>query len=236
MTAKSNKEIERHYFELFRKIYTLPQGQVKYGDKPDVIVEGQERIGIEVTNFFLERGELSESEQKQRRIRADVLKKAQLEYISSGGRYEISFSFNKEHPIQNSQKLIPRLVELIQKLEVSKTGGFSKYFLEDVPQLEFIYINPNLYNDPKWKNIQCYAGQMMSIPRLMEIVCEKENKGINYSKCNAYWLLVIVDPMDSAQDQEIQIEGVDIKSDFFEKIILYKPTFEHVLEFKKNLG
>jgi hypothetical protein len=77
MAAKSNQRIERHYFELFRKIYRLPNGQVKYGDKPDVIIEGERRLGIEVTNFYLERGEIPQSEQNQMRIREDVLKKAQ---------------------------------------------------------------------------------------------------------------------------------------------------------------
>lgn len=231
MIVKSNQEIERHYFELFSRIYPLPDGQVKYGDKPDVIIDGQRRVGIEVTNFFLERGELPESEQKQRRIRKNVLKKAQRLYMDGGGKYEISFSFNKDQPIQQGQKLIPKIVEVIRRIEASRTGGIAKCFLEDIQEVSFIYINQNLYIDPKWQNIQDYTDQRMSVPRLLEIVCEKENKAKNYSKCDAYWLLVVVDPMDSAQDQEIQIEGVELKSDVFEKIIVYKPVFEHVLEF-----
>lgn len=231
MAVKSNQKIERHYFELFRRIYPLPNGQVHYGDKPDVIINGQRRVGIEVTNFFLERGEFLESEQKQRRIREDVLKKAQRRYMDGGGRYEISFSFNKEQPIQRGKKFIQKIVEVIHRLETSRTGGISKCFLEDIPELSFIYINPNLYSDPKWRNIQVYFGQTMSVTRLREIVREKENKAKNYSKCDAYWLLVVVDAIDSAQDQEIQIEGVELKSDVYEKIIVYKTAFEHVLEF-----
>jgi hypothetical protein len=52
MTRRSNQEIERYYFDLFRSVYPLPEGQIKYGDKPDVIIEGQRKIGIEVTNLF----------------------------------------------------------------------------------------------------------------------------------------------------------------------------------------
>jgi hypothetical protein len=58
-----NAEIEKHYFEMFRRVYPLPEGAIIYGDKPDVIIEGEKRVGIEITNFFLEDGSLSESEQ-----------------------------------------------------------------------------------------------------------------------------------------------------------------------------
>jgi hypothetical protein len=34
----------------------VPDGKVKYGDKPDVIIDGDKRVGIEITNFFIERG------------------------------------------------------------------------------------------------------------------------------------------------------------------------------------
>jgi hypothetical protein len=231
MPPKSNQEIERHYFELFRRIYPLPNGQVKYGDQPDVIIEGERKLGIEVTNFFLERGELPESEQKQRRSREDVLKKAHRKYKEKRGKYEISFSFNKEQPIQKGTILIQNIVKLINKLESSRKGGFPKPFLRDIPELDFVYINHNLYTDPEWRIIQLHDGQIMSVSRLSEIVRGKENKATNYRKCDAYWLLVVIDFTDSAQDQEIQIDGVELKSDIYEKIILYKTVSNHVLEF-----
>jgi len=230
MARNSNQRIERHYFELFRKVYPLPDGEVKYGDKPDVILCGNRRLGIEVTNFYLEKGELPESEQNQRRIREDVVKKAQQKYMNEGGKFEISFSFNKEQPIRGKKELIPKIVDVIFKLENSRIGGISKYFIKDIPELDFIYINPTTYSDPEWRLIQVYEGQIMSMPRLTEIVKEKEKKAKNYIKCDGYWLLVVVDFIDSAQDQEIQVEGVKLKSDVYEKIIVYKTAFEHILE------
>jgi len=41
MARRSKQEIERYYFEQFRKGYLLPKGEIKYGDRPDVIIEGQ---------------------------------------------------------------------------------------------------------------------------------------------------------------------------------------------------
>ena len=66
---------------------------------------------------------------------------------------------------------------------------------------------------------------------LTEIVRKKENKAKNYSKCEAYWLIVVVDFFDPAQDQEIRVNGLTITSDVFEKKIVYKTAYEHVLEF-----
>ena len=73
----------------------------------------------------------------------------------------------------------------------------------------------------------------MSRDRLIDIVRDKEVRSREYRKCHAYWLLVVVDFINSAQDQEIQIEGFEkIQSEIFEKIIVYKTLFGHVLEAK----
>ena len=65
----------------------------------------------------------------------------------------------------------------------------------------------------------------------MEIIREKETKAQQYSSCDAYWLLIVVDFIDAAQEQEIRLDGgVVIASDVFEKILIYKPDFEHIVE------
>jgi hypothetical protein len=53
---KTTTEIERHYFERFRKAYALQAGSVTYGDKPDVTLTGERTIGIEITRFYLQVG------------------------------------------------------------------------------------------------------------------------------------------------------------------------------------
>lgn len=58
--------MERHYFERFRNVYTLPDGAVWYADKPDVLVKGNRTIGIEITNFYLQPGSAEGSEQRPR--------------------------------------------------------------------------------------------------------------------------------------------------------------------------
>lgn len=100
----SNQEIERYYFEKFREVYKLPEGEVIYGDRPDIIIDGSKKIGIEVTNSHIEEGTLPESEQIQRKMRECVLSKAQKQYLERNGKHiEVSFSFDNTHPILNKK-------------------------------------------------------------------------------------------------------------------------------------
>ena len=73
----------------------------------------------------------------------------------------------------------------------------------------------------------------MSRDRLLQIVRYKEEKAKEYQKCDAYWLLIVVDFFDPAQDQEIPSIGFDkIETEIFEKVIVYKTAYEETLEVK----
>jgi hypothetical protein len=234
MVKKSNQEIEQCYFEMFRRDYQLPEGTVAHGDKPDVILKGKRKIGIEITNFFLESGALPESEQVQRKTREAVVSESQQIYLAnSGKRIELSFSFDKLSPIRNKKKLTKKIAAVAKKIDGLETGAIRKDVYEDIPELSFVYLNAKEYTDPKWRVLQCYSGQLMSMEKLRAIVNAKEAKSKYYQHCDAYWLVVVIDFIDSAQDQEIQINNFEkIASTAFEKVIVYKTLFGHVLEVK----
>lgn len=231
MAAKSNQEIEHHYFELFRRIYPLPQGEIEdYRDKPDIIIHGQQKLGIEIRQFYIEEGGLTESEQRQRDIRKCVIQKAHQEYLKKGGKNDINFSFNKNHPIpiRDIRKLVSKIVGVIFRLEVIETGGIriSNYF-SDIPELDFIYINPNIYSNPKWIYRQSHIGfNTMSIDKLTQILEDKEKKVEEFEKCDIYWLLIIIDSFDRAQEQLIPEEilngEVKLSSDVYKKLLYFK--------------
>jgi hypothetical protein len=237
LTKMSNQDIEKRYFELFRQNYKLPEGIVTYKDKPDVILDGNKKIGIEITNFFLESGKLPESEQKQRKAREKVIEEAQRIYLDNGGeKIQLSFSFDKASPIGNEgekKKLINKIIDLAKNIDELKSGQICKDKFKHIPELWFVYLNSNEYEKPKWRLTQCYKVQTMSIEKLREIVNTKEKQSVHYERCDAYWLLVVVDFMDSAQDQEIMIDVVKkIDSAVFEKVIVYKTCFGEVFEAK----
>lgn len=232
MSKPSNQDIEKHYFEMFRTHYALPSGTITYKDAPDVILDGVRKIGIEITNFFLEDGSLSESEQTQNWLHEKVVSSAQQTYLAENGRnFEITFGFNKANPIRNKKALIAKIVQIAKNIEENETGQVRKDVFKAIPELSFVYLNTREYTDTRWNVIQVYDGTIMSMDRLVEIVQSKERRASKYEKCDAYWLLVVVDFMNFAQDQEIRIEGFGkIQSDVFEKVIIYKTIFGHVLE------
>ena len=234
MVRKSNTEIERYYFEKFRGDYLLPAERIVYTDKPDVILEGERKIGIEITNFYIDEGESGESEQRQSKLRELVISKAQKIYLANGGkRIELSFAFYKARPIRDQGRLANTIAELARRIEGRMTEVINKEIFKEIPEISFVYLNPEEYEDAKWRVAQVYSGSLMSRKRLVEIVRAKEEQVRHYQPCDAYWLLVVVDFMNRAQDQEIRIDDFEkIDSNIFEKVLVYKTLFRHVLEAK----
>lgn len=232
MSKPSNQDIERYYFEMFCKDYQLPPGTITYKDSPDVILEGVKKIGIEITNFFLEDGSFSESEQSQKKLREKVVSSAQRTYhLENDRNFEIAFGFDKVNPIRNQKSLIAKIVQLAKSIEGNQTGQVQKEVFKAVPELSFVYLNTREYADARWRVVQVYNVPVMSRDRLVEIVKSKERRADQYEKCDVYWLLVVVDFMNSAQDQEIRVDGFNkIQTDVFEKVIVYKTLFGHVVE------
>ncbi len=226
------QEIERHYFEKFRKDYPLPIGNIDYGDQPDVILKAKRQIGIEITNFFIEEGGLSESEQVQRKAREKVVFEAQSIYQTSNGRRtELTFGFNKAKPIRDQKELVKKIVELAKHIEGCETGEIRKVFFQEIPELSSVYLNAKEYKDAKWRVCQVYGTPRMSRDRLADIVRDKEVRAKKYKKCDVYWLLVIVESFDQAQEQTFPSNGFEkIKTKVFEKVIIYDSNFGDVLE------
>jgi hypothetical protein len=222
---------ERDYFEMFRKVYPLPAGTIRYGDKPDVIVDGTQKLGIEITNFYLTGGASASSEQVQRKRREAAVFEGQRLYQQSGMNTELIFGFSQDHPIQDVRALARRLASLGQHVE-GCAGQISRDIFEgDIPELDFAYALREQSQSPaKWSVMQSHRFGLMSTTRLTDIIREKEAKARQYITCEAYWLLIVVDFKDSAQEQEIRIDGLTIKSDVFQKKIVYKTNFEHVVE------
>ena len=236
MVGASNRKIEEHYFEMFRQDYSLPVGKVIYGDKPDVVIKGLSNIGIEITNFYLEDGGSNESEQVQRVLRENTISRAQKLYLKDNGRnITIVFGFDEKRPIQakNKNGLEKKLADLAKRVEKMGEGSISREAFKGIPELSFIYLIPREHQDAKWQVCQVYSGQKMSRNRLLKKIQDKEGKIAQYKKCDVYWLVLVIDFFDRAQDQEIKIKDFDkIKSEKFEKIFVYRTAMRQVLEVK----
>ena len=235
----SKREIERHYFERFRQDYPLPEGVIEYWDRPsggpDVFVNGEKRIGIEITNFFLEDGALKDSERRQRDLRDKVVSRAQETYSRDGGKScKLSFSFNKESPINSVKQLAAKVARLAKSLEGHPDGLVSEDTLQNIPELSSVDVDAREYPDPRWCVTQVHSGPgVMSEEHLRNIIRTKEEKAKSYQPCDSYWLLVIVDSFDRAQEQEIPTDGLGrIDSQMFEKVIIYVTPYGDIVEVK----
>jgi hypothetical protein len=232
---KTQTDIERHFFEQFRAVYPLPVSTVSYGDRPDVTLTGERKIGIEVTRFYLQSGTLLKSKQRQKPLADAVVTKAQALYRAQRGKaVELHISFDTPHPIKprRTHKLAEELAALAKRIECRTSGEVERAAFQAIPEVSFVYFNAQEYADAKWRAGGVHTvGLMMSEAALEAIVRKKEAKAGKYNPRDAYWLLVVVDWIDPAQEQEIRVnDHLRVASEVFEKIIIYKPNFQHIIE------
>ena len=232
MSRVSNRDIERHYFEQFRRDCELPSGVPRYSDRPDVIVDGPSRVGIEITSLYLKDGSSPESEQVQRKRRAQVLKLAHELFVeASGPNTELSVGFNPLFPIQEVESVASALSSLGRQMIGQPTQQVARQCYIHIPQLSFVYHNSTTYPDAQWRLVQCFNVPSLNINRLQEVIDEKTAKASRYQPCDRYWLLVVIDFIDSAQDQHLTWpSGIVLRRGAYEKIFLYKPQFREVVE------
>ncbi|QBR04223.1 hypothetical protein [Paraburkholderia pallida] len=232
MPRPTNSEIEQYYFDLFRSHYALPAGRIEYADKPDVILHGERRLGIEIANLYLADGSDPASEQVQRRRREQVLERAQSLHLASGGRrIELSAAFDPGVPILEIDPLARKLAEIAMRVQGS-SGQVDSLTFDHVPELTFLYHSGKEYAGARWRSVQSYAVPFVSVERVRQLVVEKTAKVADYDKgCQAFWLLLVVDFMDPAQDQFIEWpDGVALAKSPFERILIYKPQFGQVVD------
>jgi hypothetical protein len=227
MNRPSNREIEQYYFDQFRGHFPLPAGEVEHGDKPDVVIHGERVLGIEIANLYLTDGGDPRSEQVQRKRRETVVRKAQTQHSRAGGkRIELTVSFDPARPITDVKSVASSLAAVAESIQNLAAGALPRRHFAQIPQLNFVYYNPIEYLDAQWRVTQVFSGVDLSVDRVAQLVATKEQLLAEYKKCDAYWLLLVVDFMDSAQDQEIvwPSEVAPLKTTY-ERVIIYKPQF-----------
>lgn len=192
MRAARNQIIERHYFERFRKAYSLPTGQLGYGDKPDVTITGERTIGIEVTRFYMQPGSRLGSKQRQRPLRVAVVEQAQALYRTQGGKaLKLHISFDTPIAIRprRTRKLAQELAALAKRIEGRPSGEVQKAEFQTIPEVSFVYFNKQEYPDAGWSAAGVHTVGVMSEKALEAIVRDKEAKSTDYAPRDAYWLL-----------------------------------------------
>src|SRR5689334_19927784 len=117
-TIPSKQGIERHILSEFSKAYNnFPEGAIKHGDKPDTILLGPRKVGIEITGFYLVDGGRPNSERQQKLRRDRVTEEARKQYLAAGGK-AIGLTFGFRQITSRRRKMLPaELVALTQRIE-----------------------------------------------------------------------------------------------------------------------
>ena len=238
MQLTKNQKNEKDYFDSFRQHYALPPGEIKFDDKPDVLIVGereQRTLGVEITHLYKADGNDLQSEQKQIINRLKVIELAEQIYLSRGGRkIELNIAFNPQHPILRI-KHIKKTAEVLAlfALEISSIpdGHTSHSPLEGTPELMYLYHDGKEYPTSKWRSAQSYDVPALSVRRVKELVELKTKKIQAYKECEAYWLLLIVEFWDPSQDQGIHWPaGESVGQTPFERILIYKTYHNEIVE------
>ena len=223
---------ERSYFAKFAADYALPAGLIEYSDRPDVLVRGKRLLGVEIAHLHKTDGGDQSSEQQQNIRRTQVVAQAEKLYLSNGGRnLELYIDFEPTHPIKYVDKTAKELASIALLISSSTSYYRSYSAFVDTPQLRWLSHDGITYAKSKWCIVQSHDVPQLSLSRVKALVSEKATKAGKYQACDDYWLLIIVEFWDPAQDQYIDwpaSECVGITP--FERILLYKPAFKQIVE------
>ncbi|MDN7599781.1 hypothetical protein QZM68_08435 [Burkholderia gladioli] len=224
---QTKQERERAVFEMFASSFELPAGAISYGDKPDVIIDGARKIGIEITHLYHVDGDDPDSEQVQRRNRKAVVEQAQRLHHAAGGRpVELHFAFNCEVPIRKIKPLAEAIAALGCLIENTASGSVARDLFEHIPQLSWAYWNGREYSNAQWRVTQSYSVPLLSVARVEQAVAEKSEAVMDYTACDEHWLLMIVNFWDPGSDQDISWPaGQVIDPGAFARLLIYKTHF-----------
>jgi hypothetical protein len=168
----------------------------------------------------------------QSKRRAQVIAQAQKHYRSyDNPELEFWVDFDPSIPIRSVEDSAQRLAIIAAKN--SNPGiPLSRYKPElDFPELRYLAHNGIVYSDSKWRPSQTYEIPNLNVSRVQDIIFQKTQKMTAYAKCDLYWLLLVIDFWDPAQDQALCWPiGERVEMTPFERILVFKPGTREYLE------
>ncbi len=228
--TKQQKE-EWQAFQSFQKDYPLPKGIIERTDKPDVVIHGDRKLGIEITSLHIADGRDAASEQRQAKPRQRAVMLAQEIHSKAGGRpIELVIGFDPKCPITNAKATAHAIAEVAAHVQHGAPGQIEQLTLQHLCCVNFMYLSGE-YAEPRWRVQQSYQVPMLRVDRVREIVAEKIGKAKEYQPCDAMWPVITVDFWSPAQDQDIEWPTDErIDCGHYERVFLHKPAYRRVVE------
>lgn len=230
--------IEDSIFKKFKKSYNkFPQGKIEHIDKPDFIIHGDKKIGIEITQIFkdqeLEKGSLLKSVE-------EITKKVSEEIIHLLRKKKkpncyITIHLNKNYfPPQLNPKEIAR--NCFNDIDKKMNTRRKNYILEinNDGQLPNIVESYDIIFDEKIKDFEYIesastVGGIINNNKLQFILDKKEDAKKEFIKCDKYWLVIKSGEFSADYFPSIQIIPGELKTSF-DKIFILKYLENEIIE------
>lgn len=236
MTKKRQKIFESHYLYAFKKHFSeFPSGEILAGEEPDFVVDDPNSgrsCGIEVANFYISDGSDFKSEQRQKAARVRLLRKIEKDYSTVASQpYVFYIDFDPRMPILDDLNRHKEIVHAIRNLVSSKTKVSLYRPFVQFPEIRHIYAELKSGSVSEWNLNQVYEVPLVDWSRVSTIIEGKSNKVKSYQPCDRYWLLLVIESWDPAQDQVFPNNvSQNLVISPFERVFIYKTVTNEVVE------
>lgn len=231
-------ELEKLFFKEFRKFYSgFPVGEIQPTDKPDYIINtGDKKIGIEITQLFVDSLDGKQSNKKRLEILQNQLGEKLCRELESliPFKFVLSIQFSDfDISLNKIDSIITKCVNHIKTIRgLGKFESFSVENEGDLPD-ELLSIEIR-YGSSLSKSFFSYVGSAilpdLSSEHIQSILNTKHKKLTDYQECNEHWLLIVEDIYLSSSFGENNVKSV--KSDFDKVFLLRRFKDEKIIELK----
>lgn len=234
------REREEFIFYKFKNCYKdFPAGEVDNEniDRPDFIIKGEKKIGIEITEVYQDSyRKYSKMKQKSSDRNNFSILLVDMLQRNVTFKFEVSIQFNEHEYIKKREvnTILGSLYEVIYK-DFIELRNNSEIICEDfklLPKeinsiriLRFDELDESYHNNNDGGSI----GVLNNI-HIESILLKKEKALLKYKKCDEQWLLISQGDGYPGYFAEIDIE-ISLESSF-DKILLFKLVESEVIELK----
>lgn len=235
-----NKLDEDFILQKFRSNYAyFPEGHLRHIDKPDFIIEGLQKIGIEITQVFHDQNEPTGSTIKARNtfhyhISANVLEKlVQTNFPKC--IFALYLNESKYSRNLNSRQIadLCHLSILSKKDQVQKFGF---YEFENTGNMPEVIEGFSIYTSDQITEISfsisgSMTGESLRTDDIQFILNKKENSKCEFEKCDLYWLVIEEGTGEADYFGTCSIES-NLLETTFDKVFLQRQRNSELIELK----
>lgn len=237
-----DREEEKSILNRFQVNYSnFPTGTIDPTDKPDFIVYGNQKVGIEITQVFQDQDENGGSfirtmENYKRVLLSDIVKRLKTE---SFPKCLVSVSFNLPSlsntvkPKIIADKCVDDILSNFRNKEIIEHFYYTVENENHLPKLVECY---SLWFDSNLEEIDYVetagsVGKPLTNIEIQYILDKKERAKADFQFCDTYWLIIKEGSFSADYFPSITVDRSILKSTF-DKIFVIRQFQSEIIELK----